>query len=276
MPEILTPLYHTAAYRTISERQRLRYNQLHALYFNEQIMFFEKALARNVLGYFQRSALPEDLKAGLRQFAEEEEQHSAMFLELNRRCCKFYERRDFYFITIPPVGAKILEFMSKHPLWFPLLLWLMHLQEERSLFFGRVFLRFQEELEPSFVNVQKQHLADEVGHVRWDEQLLAEIWPKTTFLLRSVNVRILVWMIDEYFSVPKRSAVRVVYELIKEFEDLRPRANELSRQLHALGSNAEYRRLLYSAETAPNSLAKFEAWPEFGVLRRRIFTAAQT
>ena len=58
MPEMLTPLYHTPAYRSLSERQRLRYNQLNALYFNEQIVFFEKALTRNVLGYFQRSSLP--------------------------------------------------------------------------------------------------------------------------------------------------------------------------------------------------------------------------
>jgi len=276
MPEMLTPLYHTPAYGTLSEQQRLRYNQLNALYFNEQIMFFEKALARNVLGYFQRSALPEALKSGLRQFADEEEQHSAMFLELNRRCSRLYRQQDFYFIRIPPAGAKLLEFMSKHPLWFPLLLWLMHLQEERSLFFGRVFLQFQEDLEPSFVALQRQHLADEVGHVRWDEQLLAEIWPKTTYLLRRVNVRMLVWMIDEYFSVPKRSSVRVVHELIQEFQDLRPRTNELCQQLNALGSNAEYRRLLYSAETVPNSLAKFEAWPEFNNLRRRIFTGAET
>jgi hypothetical protein len=274
MPEMLTPLFHAPAYRTLTEQQRLRYNQLNALYFNEQIMFFEKALARNVLGYFQRSTLPDDLKSGLRQFALEEEQHSAMFLELNRRCSKFYQQRDFHFIRIPKAGAKILEFMSNHPDWFPLLLWLMHLQEERSLFFGRVFLRFQDDLEPSFVAVQRQHLADEVGHVRCDEQLLAEIWPKTTYLLRRVNVRMLVWMIDEYFSVPKRSSVRVVHELIKEFEDLRPRANEICRQLHALGSNAEYRRLLYSVDTVPNSLAKFEAWPEFNLLKTRIFSAA--
>lgn len=270
MPEMLTPLYHTPAYRSLSERQRLRYNQLNALYFNEQIMFFEKGLARNVLGYFQRSSLPEELRLGLRQFASEEEKHTAMFLDLNRRCSNLYQEQDFYFVRIPPAGAKFLEFMSNHPLWFPLLIWLMHLQEERALFFGRVFLRFQDELEPSFIAVQRQHLADEVGHVRWDEQLIAEIWPRTGFLRRRLNVRMLIWMIDEFFSVPKRSSVRVVHALIQEFEELRPQANELRRQLGALGSNAEYRRLLYSADTVPNSIAKFDAWPEFTLFKRRI------
>ena len=135
--------------------------------------------------------------------------------------------------------------MSNHPQWFPLLLWLMHLQEERALFFGRVLLQLQDELEPSFVAVQRQHLADEVGHVRWDEQLIAEIWPRTGFLLKRLNVRMLIWMIDEYFSIPKRSSVRVVHALDAGIQSLRPQADELCRQLGTLGSNAEYRRLLY-------------------------------
>ena len=268
MPEILTPLYHTPACRSLSEHQRLRYNQLHALYFNEQIVFFEKALARNVLGYFQSSSLAEQLKTGLRQFASEEEMHTAMFLDLNRRCSALYQSQDFYFIRIPFAGAKLLEFMSNHPQWFPLLLWLMHLQEERALFFGRTFLRFQDELEPNFVAVQRQHLADEVGHVRWDEQLLAEIWPRTKFLLKRLNVRMLGWMIEEFFSVPKRSSVRVVEALIDEFDELKPKAGEFRRQLSALGSNAEYRRLLYSSETVPKSLAMFDEWPEFEPIKR--------
>src|SRR4051794_31709856 len=65
MPEELTPLSFTPVYKCLNELQRLRYNQLSALYFNEQTMFFEKALARNVLGYFLSKALPEKLKSGL-------------------------------------------------------------------------------------------------------------------------------------------------------------------------------------------------------------------
>src|SRR5579863_6165045 len=72
MPEELAAFYHAPAYGTLSQAQRLRYNQLSALYFNEQTMFFETALARNVLGYFLAKPLPEDLKAGLRLFMAEE------------------------------------------------------------------------------------------------------------------------------------------------------------------------------------------------------------
>src|SRR5262249_52876512 len=96
MPEELTPLFHTPAYLWLNPSQRLRYNQLHALYFNEQTMFFEKALARNVLGYFLAQPLPTGLKSGLRQFLTEEGQHTEMFRALNRQCAPaIYARQDF-------------------------------------------------------------------------------------------------------------------------------------------------------------------------------------
>src|SRR6266403_1763793 len=113
MPDELTAFYHTPAYASLTEPQRLRYNQLNALYFNEQTMFFEKALARNVLGYFLARPLPEELKSGLRQYMTEEEQHSAMFHGLNLKCAPgMYSRRDFRFIKIPRGAGKILDFIS--------------------------------------------------------------------------------------------------------------------------------------------------------------------
>jgi len=46
---VYTACLYTPSYRVLTEQQRLRYNQLQALYFNEQIMFFEIAIGRNVL-----------------------------------------------------------------------------------------------------------------------------------------------------------------------------------------------------------------------------------
>lgn len=269
MPEPLTPLYHAAAYGSLSPLQRLRYNQLHALYFNEQTMFFERALAQNVLGYFLKRSWARDLHHGLRQFLDEEERHSAMFLELNRSCAPaWYAGRNFHFIRVPPVAARMLNLVAKRPAWFPFLLWLMHLQEERALFFGRAFLRWADSLEPRFVAVERKHLADEVGHVRWDESLLDLVWPKTGRLLRHLNVRIFAWMIAEYFSTPKRSALRVVAGLVEEFPALRPRYSEFCRQLRELGNDAGFRRSLYCAENVPNTFRRFDLWPEFRSVAR--------
>ena len=264
MPEELTPLYHTRCYGRLDACQQLRYNQLHALYFNEQTMFFEKALARNVLGYFLRQSLPMPLKAGLRQFMLEEEQHTEMFRHLNRTCAPgIYLREDFYFIEPKWPVAAALNFVSKRPNWFPFLLWLMHLQEERALFFGKSFLKNAEALEPQFVAVQRKHVADEVGHVAWDEALLDWVWPKAGLVHRQFNSRIFAWMIEEYFSTPKRAAVRVVGELVKEFPELGPEYAGICGELLALGRNVEYRKSLYCIENVPNTFKRFSACPEF-------------
>jgi hypothetical protein len=271
MPEELTPLYHAPSLFALSQPQRLRYNQLHALYFNEQTMFFEKALARNVLGFFLEQPLPEQLKSGLRQFMAEEEQHSAMFRSLNQKCApELYSTGDFNFIQIPCASGRILDFISQRPTLFPLLLWLMHLQEERALSFGRAFLNCAHSLEPHFVAVQRKHVADEVGHVRWDEALLDFVWPKTSFLLRRFNSWVLGWMVEEYFSTPKRSALRVVAALVEEFPDLRPEYPGICRQLCQLGNDSNYRRLLYCPDNVPNTFRRFDAWPEFRSLRRAL------
>jgi len=264
MPEELTPLYFTPAYATLSAARKLRYNQLNALYFNEQTMFFEKTLARNVLGCFLKRPLPDDLKSGLQQFLAEEEQHSAMFLHLNRFCApEIYTHADFHFIQVPRVAATLLDALSKRPDWFPFLLWLMRLQEERALFFGRAFLRMADLLEPHFVAVQRRHVADEIGHVRWDDALLDWVWPKANPLLRRLNVHFLAWMINEYFTTPKRTAIRVVAALVQEFPPLRPQFPAFCRQLRALKNDSVYRRSLYCADNVPMTFKRFDSCLEF-------------
>ncbi len=260
-------MFHTAIYSSLDLSHRLRYNQLNALYFNEQTMFFEKTLARNVLGYFLAHSPPKGLHAGLTQFIAEEEQHSEMFSHLNRQCApELYTGRDFYFIQVPRVAARTLALISRQPRWFPMLLWLMHLQEERALYFGQQFLKTADEIEVHFLEVQRRHLRDEMGHVRWDEALLEWVWPETGSMLRHFNVRLLGWMIKEYFSAPKRSALRVVTVLAREFPSLQPQLPEFCRQLVALEDDANYCRSLYSPENIPRTFKHFDAWPEFASL----------
>jgi len=80
IPEEFTPLSYTPSYRALTEEQRLRYNQLQALYFNEQIIFFETAIGRKVLeAITARFVATANLQKGLRQFLEEEQQHTEMF-----------------------------------------------------------------------------------------------------------------------------------------------------------------------------------------------------
>src|SRR5687768_5455478 len=142
MPEQLTPLYHTAIWRDLTGEQQLRYLQLNALYINEQILFFERAFAPNVLSAFMREPLTAHMGSNLSTFLGEEEKHSAMFWDLNRRCApQWYSDSQFHFIQVPKSGRRLLEFITRRPRWFPLCLWLMLLQEDRALHYGRAYLR---------------------------------------------------------------------------------------------------------------------------------------
>jgi len=250
-------LFYTEGYTALTDRQRLRYNQLQGLYFNEQITFFESAVARNVLATLARDPSLGRLAEALRQFGEEEQRHTEMFRELNRRVAPhWYAHRHFHFIRVPRASARLLEAATKHPRLFPMFVWLMLLQEERSLYYSREILRHHDGLDPDFIAVHRAHLADEVDHVRWDEELLDELWAHARRWRRRVNAGAFQWMVREFFHAPKRAQVRVVEEFARE----RP---ELLRQLRALGQDKRYRASLYSRKMVPRTLARMDAWPEF-------------
>lgn len=269
MPQDLTPLYYTPIYRELTEEQRLRYNQLNALYFNEQIMFFERTLAQNVIAPFLRCGLPAEVSQGLSEFLHEECEHSALFLGLNRQCAPaLYRGREFFFVRVSPVAKAILAEMSKRPRIFPLFLWMAHLQEERSMFFGRSFLRSKDDLEPHFVALQRRHLADEAQHVKWDAWLLDRVWPETAHWIRQLNARIFGWMIAEFFCVPKRSALSVVQRLVVERPELQKFEPRMMTELRELGRDLRFCQSVYSRENVPHTLARFDAWPEMRVMSR--------
>ena len=268
IPEEFTPLYHTPSYRVLTEEQRLRYNQFQALYFNEQIIFFETAIGRPVLESLLRASLPLQFSIGLRQFLEEEQQHTEMFRQLNQQCApQFYRAGHFYFIQPPRAWMTALNWATQHPRLFPMFVWLMLLQEERSLFYSRKVIAQREELEPYFVKTHRTHLADEVGHVRWDEELIEALWQRANPVLRRVNARLFGWMLREFFNAPKRAQLCVVHELTREFPALSAMEPEMQRQLLALSEDGSYQKSLYSREIAPKSFARFDSSPEFRSLQ---------
>jgi hypothetical protein len=267
--EQYTPLFHTDAYKALSDAARLRYNQLHALYFNEQITFFEQEMLSPALRALTTKALPSELASGVRMFYEEEQRHTAMFRALNRRCApQWYERDDYFFIPVGPAVRRAVRLLSRQPGLFPLLFWLALMQEERSLHYSHGCLEQAVRLEPQFVAAHRAHLADEVGHIAWDEALLDWLWPRTARILRAANVRLLNWLVGEFLLLPKRSGRRVVTQLVEEFPQLD--AAGLPQAMAGLEANTAYVRGLYSREVTPRTLARFDRHPEFALLARTL------
>jgi len=269
MPQALTALSFTSEYGRINDSQRLRYNQLHGLYLNEQTMFFEKTLAP-VLAYFlKQSGIPEGLCERVREFAREEHRHTAMFRELNRRAGgSIYEYGDFHFVRISHAAKRLLHSVAVRPRLFPFVLWLMHLQEERALYFGRQFIECEHPIEPSFLKTQQIHMADEAHHVSCDKELLDWVWPRTNFLVRYFNVRLLVWLMREFFGPPKRAQILIVSRLATELPELQSRLPALKRALLALGDDQRFLRSIYSRENVPEAFSRFDRTPELWAVAR--------
>jgi hypothetical protein len=267
--EEFTPLFHTSAYRLLPPAALLRYNQLHALYFNEQVAFFEQEMLSPALLALQRDSLPASLAKGLRDFFDEEQRHTAMFRALNRRCAPELYRDDVYeFIRVARPWRVLLGEIARRPRLFPLLVWLALLQEERSLYYSKGCLEKADELELHFVATHRAHLADEVGHIGWDEELLDWLWPQIGHALRWFNARLLNWMIGEFFLLPKRSGLRVVEQLVHEFPQLD--AEALHRGMRELKTSSAYLRTLYSREITPRTFARFDTQPEFALLAQTL------
>jgi hypothetical protein len=264
MPEELTPLPFTRSWERLSPPQRLRYNQLQALYFNEQVIFFETVLLRPVLAALLREPWPERVALGLAAFREEEGRHSEMFRRLNRRAAPgLYAHGDHCFIEVPAPWRAVVRWTTDRPLRYPMFLWLMLLQEERSIFYSRAWLRHRAELEPAFVAAHRRHVADEVGHVRWDEELLDAVWERASPRRRAWNARLFAWMVEEFFSTPKRAQLAVVDELARELPELSALLPQMRQQLLALGADPAFRRTLYSRVIVPRTFARFDGAPEF-------------
>jgi hypothetical protein len=267
--EELTPLFHTAAYAALPANVRLRYNQLHAFYFNEQVTFFEQEMLSPALLALLDGPLPSGLAEAVRTFFEEEQRHTARFREINHRCAPdLYTGSPYHFVRLSPALTRLLHAVSAHPRRFPLIIWIAMLQEERSLSYSKSCLGCAGELEPHFFSTHRAHLADEIGHVGWDEELLDWLWPRTGPATRQVNARLLEWMIGEFFYLPKRSALRVIEQLVGEYPHLD--ARKLSGAVRSLRHHPAYLRTLYSREITPRTFAHFDAHPEFVLLGRTL------
>lgn len=269
MPQCLTALNFTSEYEALTNVQRLRYNQLHALYLNEQTMFFERMLAPVLDSFLRSKDLPAGLRENVRGFARDERRHTAMFRRLNRSAGgSLYEHADFCFVRVPHLARNIMKSMAARPAVFPFVLWLMHLQEERALYFGQQFLKCAHPIEEHFLETQKAHIADEVRHVSCDKELLDWLWPRTNRAIRCINVRFLGWLMREFFGPPKRAQINLVQQLVSEFPALRPRFPALKLALLNLARDERFLHSMYSRENVPDAFARFDRTPELWSLAR--------
>jgi hypothetical protein len=265
-PTHLAALSFVPSWTLLEDRHRLRYSQLYALYLNEQTVFFEELLATNVLpALYQRpDRIGDDLAADLRQFEIEERRHSRWFRELNHRVDPLRFRLEegcYVFVPMTSRIKAVTSWLARRPFSFPSWIWLMLLQEERSIAVGKECL--QQDIEPAFRELHRKHLADEIDHVRWDLKLVERVWRPMPAWKKRLQAKLFGFMMAEFFTSPKRAAKAVLQTLIDEFPDLQPLGPQLHRELRALSHSRSYHASLYSRATTPRCFALFDELPEF-------------
>lgn len=273
-PARLTALHHVPSWGLLEERHRVRYTQLYALYLNEQTAFFEELLATTLLPalYSRPEIIGANLAENLRCFEEEERRHSQWFREMNRRIDpkRFsMEPGDYVFIPSSPRLNGIGKWFAGKPFSFPFWIWLILLQEERSIYIARECLN-EPGLEPNFRELHRRHMADEVDHVRWDTELIERVWLPMPLWKRRLQAGIFGWLMREFFTAPKRAARSVLDALLGEFPELSPIAGQLRRELAELRSSLPYHASLYSREITPKAFALFDSLPEFESIGRSL------
>lgn len=270
----VVPLHYTRSARRLSPEQSLRANQLNALYFVEVISFFETAVAPLALAAMARECGEGPLADCLRAFREEEARHAAMFRRLARRSAPgWYDATPYRFLALPPGVRLAGALVPRVAAAFPVLAWLMLAVEEHSVLVSRRCGAMGERLEPQWAATWRAHLDDEVRHVQIDLHLLERFHAPRPAWRRRAAAAVVRFVLSRLLLAPRRSAERVLAQLVAEFPELRPAAPELRAELRALGSSSAYRAMMYSRRTTPLTFAAFDRHPEFHAAARALAPA---
>jgi hypothetical protein len=259
----LTPLYYTSLFGELYAAQRLRYNQLSAISFNELIVFFEHSfdVALEAL-LTDRSLKDNELRGRIGMFLDDERRHVVMWRRLNRATADAGGGRGIVRIRRPMSGA--LRLLASRPRKFPVVVLVMLTLEEHSIDISRRCGRTgRDALEPHYAAAYRAHLADEVQHVRVDRELLDVLIEGLPPWLRAVNAALYRRFIRTMWLRPTAAGGRVVEALVREYPQLRPIRPRLLGALETLDRNSEFRRMMFSPQTFPLTFSVIRRYGEF-------------
>ncbi len=273
MPENRTQLYFTDVYWRLSDRQRLRYNQLFACRVNEYIMVLESDMVEYFLvPLLQHQKVREnsDLHLCLEVMIEEERRHYQMFLDLNRRCFPsiYSGSKEKHFTEFPLMARNLFPLLRLAGQKLPFPIWYIMAMEEEAIDLAKAMLKCPNtetlgELEPNFVAIHREHMKDEARHVAIDLHV-----SENCFDGRALQRKVGAWFFKLTMKAmtyvgSKGPGAKVIYSLIEEFPELLDIKNELFTALVSLNGNSNYQKSLFNRSSAPNSFQMFDEIPEF-------------
>lgn len=272
LPEHLTHLYYSPVYVTLTPAQRRVYNRLHACYLCEMCAFLEGELPRYYLQAASAPNIPKHLLSQAQALSDSEKRHASMFRALARRLSPgLYSKDEYILVRLSSLPALMARVLFNLPVLRPMLLWIALIQEERGVYYGEEILRQADHLDPTMVEVQRKHLADEEDHLGFGEALLPLYWNGCRPWVRRLNARLFRFVLREYLGAPKRAGVRLIHLWVKECPDLETRKAELVEAMRALDRDRAFHNGLYSRKIVPKTFELFDRYSEFGDLGKTVW-----
>jgi len=267
--ETLTPLAYTRVYRELGADHKLRYNQLTGMLSNELILLLETEFLSASLNAVQHDA-DDELRAAVMSFAEDERRHAATWRRLNQLSApEWYGAADRFLCRPTRLTQVVSRIVARHPLACPVMFWIQLSQEERSIDISRRCLRVPaDRMEPHYAAAYREHVRDEVRHVRIDAILLERFYARRSAAVKRITAAAFRAILGSAFLRPARSTIRIVRLLVSEFPELRPLVPRITDELRGLEHDDDYQRMMYSRETTPATFEWFDRCEEFRSVSR--------
>ena len=276
LPPVYTQLYYTSLWSDLDRRHRLRYSQLYALRTNEVIVMFERFLVKAIVPALARRleamSLPR-FRQLLLAMLQEEEDHDAVFVALNRACRPdLYADTDFFFFPPSLPVRSLIAGMGHSARWLAYPLWLVFLVEESSLAMARDLEDPGPEpdlgsAEPNWLAVYRLHSRDERRHTLIDRLVLETGFANRGRLARRIDAFAFERILKAIMFPDKHGiGVRVVDQLVRDYPELAHMRSEMVKQIVALNRNPRFLGSLFSQRLVPRVWKLFHGCPELECL----------
>ena len=232
VPETLLPLYGTPSFRSLTDAQRLRYNQAYARQLVEEFIWLEQSLIlAPVKRLLAAPGLDSDVSLVLSSFAADERNHVAGFSRLRELAIKVSERTASTPLFNPPRSVRAFaRLASQFPTAFAFWTTVIQAFEEYAVKIGQTYKR-DRTVDRLFRDVFVAHAQDEARHCRYDDLLtdwLRPRGPMSTFHARVADMfqaryRSVTWGIDG-----------PILELAQAHPDLANKVNDMIADAEAM------------------------------------------
>lgn len=247
--EAFCPLSWAPIYHQLNHEEKIRYNQLSGLMFNEQFMVFEGGCITRILetaGQQPACQRVPGLLATLHRVHAEEQQHQRMFKTFNKHAAPdIYRSGHRYFIHLTYWQRRLMHLLAAQPGLFGLTLRVISEVERFSCRMAEALIDHAGDhqlgpIDANYRQLHQKHLLDEAQHVEVDATVL-DCWqaghsPATDRLQQWCARRLLADI-----ATPKRATMRIIDRLVEEHPRLRRRHQDLRQAVRSVGRDPRYR-----------------------------------